>query len=122
MNNNNNINDDDGHENWQTVIEQEMPAKEYIATRIYDGKCFVCRRGYKVGKGFAIHHRVYRDGEKTYADFKNVLQYHEYLLPIVLEHKKDFSLLCRKCHFSVERLKRYKKDKLRRLMLLAYDE
>ena len=80
--------------------------KEKIADEYYGGVCHVC--GDKFGKGFAFHHLFYKEGEKTYRDFKSSVTYNNYIIKCVKKNPSQYIPLCKKHHFAVEQLKRYK--------------
>ena len=112
------------------------------------GKCFVCEAEYPDGKSWTIHHRKYRDGEKTSKNFKERIphiitrgkrkgkkthktiyhkqEYYEYLKPIVLsrpEPLEDFCAIHHKCHVPIGRITMFwKKDKRKRLCLLMMEQ
>jgi hypothetical protein len=87
--------------------------KEKAAKKL-GSKCYVCHR--KFGKGFTFHHKYYVPGEKTYRDFENGDDYNEYIVKIVEKNPKQFLLLCFKHHFTIEQLKRFKKETLERII------
>ncbi len=91
--------------------------KKKVADDLFDGRCDGCKRSY--GRGFAYHHKVYVLGEKTYRDFKDTVSYNRYLLPIVRQRPRDFSLLCKQCHHVITRLSRYHRDKFDRIVKIV---
>ena len=111
------------------------------------GKCALCHKPYPDGKSWTIHHRNYREGEKTSNDFKERIphvitrgkrkgkktfktmyrkqEYYEYLKPVVLgrsDPRKDFAPLHNSCHQAVSRLARWKKPNRKRLCRLALEQ
>lgn len=90
-----------------------FPEKRKVA-ELFNSECFVCRRPF--GKGFTFHHLRYIDGEKTYRDFDDNVDYQLYILPIVKSDPKRFLLLCKKHHSALEKLKRFKQETLARLL------
>ena len=97
-----------------------METKELLAIVHFHGRCYVCGKVYRTGKGFAIHHIKYFKHEKTYKDFNNSELYHEYLLNVIRKRgSTGFALLCKKHHFAIERLLRYKPETLRRMVRLC---
>lgn len=92
--------------------------------KLFQSRCYVCHKKCTEGKYFVIHHKIYKVNEKIYSDFKkngrpDRLAYYQYLEPIVRKEPKRFALVCNKDHFATETLKRYKKDKLKRLLRLV---
>ena len=91
--------------------------RKRTAAEYFGNQCFVCSK--KFGKNFAFHHIRYLQGEKTYADFKNSIDYNRYLCGRIKEHPQDFALLCNRHHTAVEKLKRYRRDRFGRLLLMV---
>jgi len=83
----------------------------------FDGKCYVC--GKKFGKWFVFHHKRYLNSDKIYSDFKDSYAYNEYVLPVIKRDPNRFALLCKKHHQSVEMLKKFKPENLKRLIKLV---
>lgn len=93
-----------------------------LGTELYDGVCKICRKPMeKNGKGFTIHHRDYKDGEKDWNDFKHDpkqrvltdserLAYLKYLEPIIRKEPWRFRLYDNWHHVQVGRLRRFKDD------------
>ena len=97
-----------------------METKELLAVVHFHNKCYVCGKRYRPSRGFAIHHIKYFDGEKIYSDFSNSELYHQYLKDVIDRRgSTGFALLCRKHHFAIERLLRYKPETLRRMIRLC---
>jgi len=90
-----------------------FPEKREVA-KLFNSECFVCKRPF--GKGFTFHHLKYIQGEKTYRDFDDNADYQRYILPIVRAQPQRFLLLCKKHHSALEKLKRFKKETLTRLL------
>jgi len=92
--------------------------------KLFRSRCQVCHKKC-TGKYFAIHHKIYVEGEKIYSDFKKPdgtkdrLAYYRYLEPIVRRDPKRFALVCNTCHSAVTHGTRFKKDKWRRLVRLV---
>jgi len=86
----------------------------------FQSRCWTCHGKYNNKEAFVIHHRTYKDGEKTYKDFKlpngkpDKLSYYRYLTPIILKEPKRFRLLHHKHHFLCENQARLKPDHFRR--------
>ena len=112
-----------------------------------DGECFLCHKKYPDKKAWVIHHRNYREGEKTSKDFRERIphiitrgkrkgkkttkiiyhkqEYLEYLKPIVLGRpnpREDFAPLHNSCHQAVSRLVMWKKENRKRLCDLAMEQ
>ena len=87
--------------------------------KLFGSKCSLCGRKIALGTkrkiNFTYHHFSYNPNEKIYKDFKNSKEYNEYILPIVIKNPKNFALLHRKCHYSVEMAKKYSDKKWKRL-------
>ena len=93
--------------------------RKIAAKKQFDLKCKVCHKKY--GKFFTFHHKQYIAGEKIYKDFKTTYDYNLYILPIVDKDPNRFALLCKGHHTLVEKLKRFKLDKLERLFKVVKD-
>lgn len=88
--------------------------------KLFQSRCYTCRGKYTTKQAFVIHHREYREGEKTYKDFNgDKLAYYTYLLPIILKHHKEFRLLHYKHHYLVETWARLKPDHFERTVRTA---
>ncbi len=75
--------------------------------RLFQSRCWACQGKYNEIEAFTIHHREYREGEKTYKDFKingkpDKLGYYRYLTPIIKRYPKTFRLLHHKHHYMAE--------------------
>lgn len=117
-----------------------MPASKQIIEELVNllgGYCALCNGQYpgktkaERKKTWTIHHRRYRDGEKSSNDFKEKvphiitrgknrgkkttriiyhrLEYYTYLRPLVYDHPTDFAPLHNSCHQSVTRGARWGK-------------
>ncbi len=76
-------------------------------------RCYVCHK--KFGKHFTFHHKRYLASDKIYSDFKTTYDYNLYVLPIIDKDPNRFTLLCKGHHTLVEKLKRFKPERLERL-------
>jgi len=92
--------------------------KRQVAEEFFNGECFVCKRNF--GKGFSFHHRDYKEGRKTYKDFKSTIKYNQYVLPEVRAEPDRFYLLCTPHHRFAEYLIKMKPEK--RYLLLQVVE
>ena len=107
---------------WEAKIgiqkgeKKNMKTKDLLAAVYFENRCYICHKKY--GKGFGIHHIRYTPGEKTYKDFFTSESYHEYLRESIAQRPQDFALLCKAHHFTIEQMKRYKPDRLERLISL----
>ncbi|MDH3339975.1 MAG: hypothetical protein OEL84_01675 [Nitrosopumilus sp.] len=74
-------------------------------------------------KGMTFHHIKYLESDKVHSDFapgyKGMLQYYEYLRPVIRQNPKRFAYLCNPHHQTVTRLLRFKKDKQERIFRLV---
>lgn len=93
------------------IVEQLKKEVAYLPQ--FDGKCYVCHK--KFGKYFLFHHKSYVTGEKVYRDFSNTIAYNAYILPLIKKDPNRFTLLCRKHHNVIEKLKKFAPDKLERI-------
>ena len=75
----------------------------------FRSRCYICHCK-KSKSGFTFHHIVYADWEKTYSDFKNPLEYYEYLAPIIVNAPERFLYLCSDHHQALERMARWGKN------------
>tara|TARA_R100000406_G_C3098382_1_gene121298 strand:- start:885 stop:1208 length:324 start_codon:yes stop_codon:yes gene_type:complete len=95
-------------------VEEAYKLKRKVAgMKQFDLKCRVCHKKY--GKNFTFHHKKYVTGEQIYKDFRSTHDYNLYILPRIEQDPNRFVLLCGAHHTLVEKLKRFKKDKLKRL-------
>ena len=71
-------------------------------TRVLGNHCSIC--GEKLGylSAWVVHHRDYVKGEKIWKDFKNRLEYYQYLLPIIIESPERFRLMHSTHHYQAE--------------------
>ena len=102
-----------------TILERKIKIferKEALGHKYYNNRCFICHNQTSWSRGFTFHHLVYNPAEKIWSDFKNPLDYQEYILSIVENNPKQFLFLCKKCHYALEHLKRYGRLKLQRLL------
>ncbi len=99
--------------------ESDILKRKVAAKKQFDLKCKVCYK--KFGKYFTFHHKKYKVGEKIYKDFKTTYDYNLYILPIIDKDPNRFTLLCKGHHSTVEKLKRFKLDKLERLFKVVKD-
>ena len=99
-----------------TISEQSKLLRQKVAI-LLGGKCEVCHRKYS--RGFAFHHKSYVEGEKSYRDFTSSIRYNMYICPKIIKEPDRFALLCQAHHHVLENLKRWKPDKLDRLIKLA---
>ena len=101
-------------------IEESNKLKRKIASKKqFDLRCKVCHK--KFGKNFTFHHKEYISGELIYKNFKTTYDYNLYILPIIDKDPNRFTLLCKGHHILVEKLKRFKLDKLERLFEVVRD-
>lgn len=74
----------------------EMKKKRAKVAVVFDNMCFICHK--KFGYNFHFHHIKYQSQEKKHSDFKNWIEYSDYILPIIKKNPHRFSLLCNTCH------------------------
>ena len=106
-----------------TIQEDKERVYQIILSlaKLFSSRCNICHKKCKQGKGFAIHHIIYKQEEKKYSDFKKPsgendrLRYYQYLEPIVRSDKKRFTLLCNTCHSAVTHGVRWGRLKYNRL-------
>jgi len=96
---------------------EKIKQKRRETAILLGNKCRICDK--KFGKGSSFHHIVYRKDEKTHKDFNNVSDYQEYIIGKIEEHPKEFCILCTGHHLLVERLKRFKLERINRLFELV---
>lgn len=77
-----------------------MLNKEQVAKKYFKNRCYVCRRKY--GKYFQFHHLWYIDNDITYHSFNDTKKYNDALMPLIIQNRKRFLLLCRAHHKYVE--------------------
>jgi len=85
-------------------------AKKLECAPLFSSKCKICQK--KFGKGFTYHHVFYYKNGTVYSD----KEYHEKIYDEIKEHPEQFMLLCTKCHFVLERLKRFNPKRFERLV------
>ena len=83
------------------------------------GKCFECGKS-KSRSGFTVHHCEYIFNDVVYKNYpKDVdgqLRYYQDLEPLVMDKPERFLYLCNTHHQALERLNRYKKETLEKLL------
>ena len=98
----------------KTVVENK---KQQVAAKLYNNICYVCNS--KFSRYFVFHHKQYDVDELTYRNFKNSIDYNNYILKIIQKRPKDFALLCRKHHRTVEILKQFTPYRFERVVTLV---
>ena len=83
------------------------------AAKLLGAKCAICHKQF--GQKFHFHHKIYKEHEKTYRDFKSSIHYNIYICPRIIQEPKRFSLLCQSHHRAVEMMKRWEPLKFKRL-------
>lgn len=92
--------------------------RKRVAQKCFGGVCFF-NPNEKFGKGFQFHHIDYAD-DKRHSDFKNPLDYQEYILPRIEKEPERFICTCKKHHGFIERkLKKMSKDTLLKLVFIT---
>ena len=92
-----------------------------IKTRLANGYrrfklgCYVCHAKKSKG-GMTFHHLWYEQGEKVYSDFKNTLEYYQYLEGQIKKNPNRFLYVCSVHHQAIERLARWKGKNRERLI------
>ena len=97
--------------------QEKIKLKRKEIAIMLGNKCQVCYKNF--GSGFTFHHIEYTVGEKTQRDFKNSIDYQEFMCDIIPQRLDDFCILCKGHHLVLERLKRLKLDKIERLFDLV---
>ena len=85
-------------------------AKKLECAPLFSSRCFCCHK--KFGKGFVFHHKYYSNQGKVYTD----KGYHDVIYDEIKKNPFQFLLLCVKCHFIVEKLKRMNPTRLNRIV------
>ena len=79
------------------------------------GKCFVCEKA-KSRSGFTIHHLKYLFQDIIYKNYPHntdgQYRYYKDLEPVVLAELERFMYLCNTDHVALERMNRYRPEKL----------
>lgn len=101
--------------------EQIYKLKEKaVKNKRFKSRCYVCHAKFNHKAGFTFHHIWYVVGEKIYSSFdknsKGRLEYTKYVIKQVKNNPKRFLLLCSKHHVVLERMKRWNKINLNRLI------
>jgi len=105
-----------------TDIKQQIYKLKERAVRHsrFRSRCYVCHTKFNHKAGFTFHHIWYENDEKIYSDFpvnsKGKLEYTKYVIDMVRKNPKRFLLLCSKHHVILERMKRWNKKNLNRLI------
>lgn len=86
-----------------------------FGNRRFKQGCFVCHASQSKG-GMTFHHLYYLKNEKTYSDFKNPLEYYEYLAPFIRHQPERFLYVCNIHHQAITRLRRWRGANLNRLI------
>ncbi len=87
---------------------QEIKTRRSNVASLLGGSCCIC--GKKFGKNFHFHHIQYVIGQKKHSDFKNWLDYNDYVLPLIIQKLEQFSLLCKTCHHLITILQSIKDE------------
>jgi len=91
-------------------IDQVKAIKQELATRYFDGVCYVCGREHHK-KGMTFHHKRYIANDVVHSNYpKNSsgnLAYYQALAPLIRKKPTRFLYLCSIHHQAVERLLRY---------------
>ena len=93
--------------------------EKYAKASPFNGVCFICHKKFRPGAGFVFHHRMYRG--VSYRDFDTRQEYLTQLFPEIKLNPEDFSLLCKKHHFAVERAKLWNEETFNRFIELVED-
>lgn len=93
--------------------QKELDDLFYKMALVFKGICWVCKKPYDVEESWVVHHWEYKEGEKTYDDFrfpdgrKDRLNYYRYLVPLILgmprkEARRRFRLIHNTHHYEAE--------------------
>ena len=85
-------------------------SKKLECAPLFSSKCGCCHK--KFGKGFLYHHVNYYENGVVYSD----KEYHEKIYDEIKAKPQDFMLLCTKCHYILEMLKRMNKERFNRIV------
>lgn len=99
--------------------KNDLIKSELAKLRRFGGRCYVC--GCKAHKrGMTFHHLWYlKTGDVIYSVYKKLGKLPDYypdLKPLILDKPERFLYVCSPHHQSIERLKRFSKIKLNRLI------
>ena len=72
----------------------------------FKNRCYVCH-AQTSKRGMTFHHLSYENGELTYKDFPNPLEYYQYLSYKIKANPQRFLYVCNPHHQAIERVKRY---------------
>ena len=75
----------------------------------FRSRCYICHCK-KSKSGFTFHHIWYVPEDRTFSDFDNVLDYYQYLYPIIKLNPNRFLYLCSDHHQAIERMARWGKN------------
>ncbi len=96
--------------------------RELGKLRPFHNRCYVCHTSWHK-RGMTFHHIKYNKNEKTHSDFPHgyggILQYYEYLKPIIKKNPKRFAYLCNPHHQTVTKLLQFSEDKQDRIFKLV---
>ena len=102
-----------------TLIDEPRAIKLELAERYFDGCCYVCGR-IKHRKGMVFHHKKYVVNDVIHSNYpKNSsgnLKYHQDLSVMIKSKPTRFLYLCSPHHQALERLLRYNKNTLKKLL------
>lgn len=86
---------------------------------LYGGVCFICQKS-KSKSNFTIHHCRYIFSDIVYKGYPKTvdgqLQYYKDLEPLVKADPSRFLYLCNTDHVALERINRYRPEKLIRIL------
>ena len=99
--------------------EKTKKIKEELSQlRPFRSGCYVC--GCKQHrKGMTFHHLWYITNDAVYSEYKKLDKSSEYyndLKPLIISNPKRFLYVCSPHHQSIERLKRFSKEKFAKLI------
>jgi len=96
--------------------------KELIRLAPFRRGCKVCHSVWH-SSGMTFHHIIYKSNEKTRNDFRvgddGILQYYEYIFPIIKKFPKRFTLLYNAHHQTITKLLQFNQDKQDRIFRLV---
>ena len=90
--------------------------------RQFRNRCYVCHVSWNK-RGMTFHHKQYVSSEKNHSDFQSgytgMLQYYQYVTPIIKKNPKRFAYLCNPHHQTITKLLQFNVDKQDRIFRLV---
>jgi hypothetical protein len=95
----------------QTIYE----LKDTVAP-LFGSRCFITGARLTKEHTLSFHHLWYLPNEKRYKDFPNTIEYHRYLIPLIIKNPKRFILVEPKIHHIIGQMARWSPKKFNKIV------